>query len=477
MLRKQDLLTKKRIKSSIIQTCFQSRENSALLHRNFQTPNFQKKLIRNFPSATAKDLFYLSPKKSKPNLILNIKSSVPRKNKLIYKFLEYKPKRLTNYSKKNTNNIFSLIKDNIESKSIYNSLIKNITNKSLPYNLSSSLILDKTDEKNTNQKKIIKNRTDQILKFSRLSETLKNLGVHPPKMMENQKIILNSNFDKLSKLILAQRNLLFNDNKTLNKFITSNEFFTNKTLFEEETIFDYLEKTNIYNNLIIKNFEILYNEINNLSDKINELLEKNKHQRSYITTLKNNFNNINNNDNNNKKDYTTPPKKENFKEKENLYLLSIYQLNNEVKDLVKLLDKNKEYYDKYKNMEKKEKETSIEKENLKSHFFNELRKQGRLIIGAEEANDELNNHINELKKIIEDIKIENQQQKLKIRQDELYIQKLKKEVGAKEIKNKMISEELNSCMKKYEKLVKKRKQEKEMGVQNEDEDDLSLDNI
>ena len=472
MLKKHNILEKKRIKSSIIQTCFQSQENT-VFQELLKNTNFQNKLIRNFSSTTTKDLLYEVPKKIKSNCLLNIKSSVPRKNRLIYKFLEYKPKRLTNYSKKNTNNIFSLIKDSVESKSIYSSLKKNVTNKSIPYNLSSSLILDKTDDKNNNQQKIMKNRSDQILKFSKLSENLKNLGIHLPKMIENQKNILNSNFDKLSKLVLSQRNLLFNDNKILNQFVTNNEFFTNKNLFEEEKIFDYLEKTNIYNNLILKNFEILFNEINNLSDKNNELLEKIKQQQNYIITLEKNTNN----DNDNKKGCTRPFKKEKFSEKENLYVLSIYQLNNEIKDLVKLLNKNKEFYDKYKNMVKKEKETSIEKENLKSHFFDELKKQDRLLIGAEEANSELNKHIGELKKIIDNIKKENEELKLKIRQDELCIQNLKKEVGSKEIKIKMITEELNSYVVKYEKMIKKKKKEKEMGIQNEDEDDLSIDDL
>ena len=42
-----------------------------------------------------------------------------------------------------------------------------------------------------------------------------------------------------------------------------------------------------------------------------------------------------------------------FSEKENLYLISIYKLEQEIKDLTNLLDMNKDIYFKYKESEKK----------------------------------------------------------------------------------------------------------------------------
>ena len=60
--------------------------------------------------------------------------------------------------------------------------------------------------------------------------------------------------------------------------------------------------------------------------------------------------------NNKKKESIVQKMNMKYNKKENKYLLDIYRLNYEMKDLLLLLNRNRDYYDKYKEIEKREKE-------------------------------------------------------------------------------------------------------------------------
>ena len=101
-----------------------------------------------------------------------------------------------------------------------------------------------------------------------------------------------------------------------------------------------------------------------------------------------------------------------FNKKESKYLLNAYKLNEEMRDLLFLLERNKEYYNKYKEMEQKQKLNMNEVRSIRNHLNYELDKKNAQYKNELEANEELNDQIYKLEENVNELKNENDAIKL-----------------------------------------------------------------
>jgi hypothetical protein len=185
---------------------------------------------------------------------------------------------------------------------------------------------------------------------------------------------------------------------------------------EKEESRDFISNIEKYNYFINKLFNLLINEINskaennnNISKLKRDLETENLINSTEIKRLKGIVNNPKI-----KKLYSNMQKVEEqigkarlkFLKDKNDYILIINDLTKEIQNLYKLLNKNKEYYNKFIQSEIKVKSFDTELKNLKSKYsydtdkLNEKNFIAKVYI--EKLNqqiEELNNEINELKKV------------------------------------------------------------------------------
>ena len=138
-----------------------------------------------------------------------------------------------------------------------------------------------------------------------------------------------------------------------------------------------------------------------------------------------------------------------FSEKENLYLISIYKLEQEIKDLTNLLDANKDIYFKFKESEKKNKINQAINDEMRFAFNKELHDRNIDIAIEKDKQEELTIKIKELEKSIENLK-ENEE---KYRRDKIEIlatiKKLNMNLDEKNECLHMLNEECDDYYIKY----------------------------
>ena len=146
--------------------------------------------------------------------------------------------------------------------------------------------------------------------------------------------------------------------------------------------------------------------------------------------------------------------KESYNIKENEYISQIYKLENELKIMTTLLNKNKKYFDICQKFADKIDSNKKEKEEMKREFRSELREKNNLFILEKNKENELNEQMDEMMKIIEDLKKE----KIEIRKidliDKSIIKKLENKINEKNENIMMINEELECYIKKSDNLKK-----------------------
>ena len=255
---------------------------------------------------------------------------------------------------------------------------------------------------------------------------------------ERNKPTINSYLTQLSNLIEIQRNILFIDNLNYNYFDSANKKsetdnykkinFNKKrinieeqkvhNLFNNTTIFNFLNTNSEYNTILNKTFELIMNELKQLKEKNKELLKSNyandillinkikelKEIEKYINSpqIKAFF------DITKKKENIVKKMNDKFIKKENKYLIDLYKLNYEMKDLLLLLERNKDYYDKYKEIEQREKINNSENSYMKAHLTNELEKKEKQYKNEIELNNDLNADIIKLEENINELKNKNE---------------------------------------------------------------------
>ena len=141
--------------------------------------------------------------------------------------------------------------------------------------------------------------------------------------------------------------------------------------------------------------------------------------------------------------------KKEFKKKENEYMLMIYKLEDEIKNLTLLLEKNKNYYDEYMNISKEIDKNKKQCEILKIKFNKELQDNNVKILIEKDLQDELKIKIEELKEEINEIKKEKEASKKINIELHAKIKKLEMVITEKEENILMLYEELEHYMRLF----------------------------
>ncbi len=230
----------------------------------------------------------------------------------------------------------------------------------------------------------------------------------------------NFNNSEISSTYSSSPNLNLNLNlKKLVVFWSNFIVLINKLLSQ---IFNDFSKCKKENTKLKKK---AYRDELNLNNKVNELYDLKKYMNRFDVNLK-----INQQI---QKEKEINELKKDFKQKENQYILLIYKLENDIKTLTVLLERNKQYYDQYKNISKEIIKNKKNSEILKIKFNKELKETNTKILSEKEYQNELKMQIEELNEIIN-----------------------KKEEEIENAKNKNI--ELRAIIKKLETIIIEKKE-------------------
>ena len=144
--------------------------------------------------------------------------------------------------------------------------------------------------------------------------------------------------------------------------------------------------------------------------------------------------------------------KKEFLSKENEYKLIIYKLEDEIRTLTILLDKNKIYYNKYLDLSKEIGINRKEKEILRIKFNKELQDNNIQFLVEKDLKDELYLKIEKLNKELNEMKeVKNEEKKLNVELQSI-IKKLRIEINEKKENIIMLNEELDNYLIKYNKI-------------------------
>ena len=322
---------------------------------------------------------------------------------------------------------FSKISKLIESQNkLYFNNIDNNTNTSTNNNISVVNNYDvsplKTNFLNTNSKYQNRNKTnnDLINLFTYTSNNLNTYSNLNNTGMTSTNMSSSNNNKNMKKLIIFWSEFIVLINELLSQ------------IFKELSI---CKKENT--NLKKKS----YRDELKLNNKINELDDLKKYINRFDINMKINHQI--------QKAKEIKELKEEFKKKENEYMLLIYKLEEEIKNLTLLLEKNKSYYDQYKNISKEIDKNKRQCEILKIKFNKELQDNNIKILIEKDYQDELKININELKEEINEMKKEKEvSKKVKI-ELQAKIKKLEMIITEKEENILMLYQELEYYMRKF----------------------------
>ena len=299
--------------------------------------------------------------------------------------------------------------------------------------------------------------TNKISIFDELTDKIS-------KLMKSQKIFLIDNLYQIDYYLMND-NINNGENKVSSP---TNNLAKNKTLNNNFNLEKMMKKEILlcceYNSLINKLFSFLLNEINSGKEENFKLLQKNHEEEIIINSKTKSLNElnsyINRYDVDTKINYIKKQEekrkilKESYNIKENQYISKIYKLENEIKVLSNLLNKNKMYYNKCKEFAEKIKSNKKEKEQIKRDFKSEIREKNNLFLLEKNKQNELSEQLEEMLKIIENLKKE----KSDIREIDLFdksiIKKLENKIDEKNENIMMINEELEWYIRQNENITK-----------------------
>ena len=289
-------------------------------------------------------------------------------------------------------------------------------------------------------------RTEYIIKYAENSEKFNKSKKYADMINETRRNNFLELHSKIKKLLDTQNRILFDessfiDTQTQVKQLTSLCFDYNMHINKFcDLIFSDLQfEKDLNMKLRKRNFELE----NILKTKADELNDLNKFVNRYDISTKIHLKKG--------KEETIEHIKKGFVQKENSYLLKIYKLEDEIRDLTVLLDKNKEYFDKFKETEKRVEEKKKQNEEMRFVFNKELHDKAIENAICKDKQYELNENIKELNKEIEMLKEENEQQK---RESIDIMTQNKKLISVITVRNEnlaMLNEEMETYMLLYDK--------------------------
>ena len=276
---------------------------------------------------------------------------------------------------------------------------------------------------------------------------------------------------RLSKLMKEQ---IINYEQNLMKLDINIE--NNNTLLQKD--FENLIKKEVasacdFNSLMNKLISFLFEEINSEKEKNFKLLQKN-HEEEIIINSKNKSlkeinSYINRYDVDTKINYVKNQEKKNklikeaFIVKQNEYLNKIYKLEKEIEVMANLLDKNKIYYNNYKEYEEKIDLNKKEIDEMKILYKREIRERNTLFKEEVTKKEELREELSNIKKVVDNLKKEKKDNKNLDIASKATIKKLQSMINERNENIMMINEELEYFLRQNYDLKKKLK-DKEFSI-------------
>ena len=409
-----------------------------------------------------------------------------RKKLFSLSLLKYKPQRLVQFKGINIP-LPSLGKASFDYSKTFN------TEKTIDTNKNKTLVVFDSSKKNVMQNKnkefdniinnenIIEFKNRYILKFAEYSDSFSKISQLNDIIDDTRKIEFKELFGKISKSLELQSQLLLDDidaefrnNKGNNLFINPYSTATTSSSISRDALFNNKQENKI--NEKIKQIIFLISDYNNYMIKFLHLLNKEikENKRNYMKLLKTNYDyelkinsqtkklddikkdfekyNISKKIRGEKvKENTIKNIKSQFLKKENEYLMHNFQLKDEIYSLVKLLDKNKGYFNKYKEAKKEINDNKKNVNLLRIEFNKELQDKNLEYALEKGHKEELIIKLEELEETIRELKEENDNNKRKEIETNAQILQLKIILGQKNENLKMMNEELEQYIREYEK--------------------------
>ena len=364
-------------------------------------------------------------------------------------------KELLNYNNESefkSNYIFKFGKNS----EIFNKLSNNVD---LIDNNDDKRIVKETFEKLSklieNQNKLYFNLIDNLINNTNIS-VMNNYDIPSLKTNfsnVNLKNQINNNIPNIFTYTSNNINSINNLNKSVSSSVSTNVPNINIINMKKVIIFwsDFISVLNKLLSLIFNTFSTckkeseklkkkLYRDELKLNNKTNELDDLKKYLNRFDINMKINHQI--------QKEKEIAELKKEFKKRENEYIILIYKLEEEIRDLTVLLDKTKNYYDEYKSISKKIDQNKRLCERLKIRFNKELQDSNIKILVEKDFQDELKSKINDLNQVINEMKLEKEASKKLTIEFQAKIKKLEMVIGEKEENITMQNEELEWYMRK-----------------------------
>ena len=357
------------------------------------------------------------------------------KNILIDPKLEYKPRRKYNF----TSTEVPLIHLGKSKLNLGKSFLTGI-------NLSQNEIMTNKELSND-----LEFKTNYILKYAQNADNFYKLEKNNIVIREEKRRVYDEIYNKIRKALENQTRLFF-DNKNFSGNI-SPLLVKNLIIF----CFDFNNNINHFCNFLVselknekeQNMKLLkknYEQELKLQSKIKELDELNKYLIRYDVSNKILLKKTN--------EESLGEIKGNFFQKENSYLITIYKLEQEIKDLTKLLAKNKDYYNKFKEYEKIIEEKNNLNDEMRFAFSKEINERNVQYAIEKDKEEELLMKMKDME--IEFNKFKKEEEIIKLNEIELnsQIKRLKCISEEKNERIRMLNEELEYFMYHFQKEKK-----------------------
>ena len=450
-----------------------------LLRENILTSSSgnNTKYSKNFYTKTSSNIFKHN---NSNNMIITHKA----KKEFSFSMLKYKPKRLINFKGIHIP-LPSLGKASID----YSKTLGGLDNKSEIKNTKADSMNNfKTISTMSNQNEIKRMIEDEnhliefkniyILKYAQYSDALGKFYPYKELISDARKRDFENLFKKITKNMESQSQLLLDDYDSEKKMSNKNKSNTNIFVNPFATIIPpskinekkndqlvakmkIIEICSNFNNFIIKFMNLLFREIKEYKNEIIKLVKNNHEQNLKINLLMKELddlkNYLNKYDINKKicgekaKESSIKRIKDKFIQKENEYIVSMYKLQNEISSLMQLLDKNKDYYNKYKVAESQINNNKKKTDILRMNFNKELNERNLQVAIEKDKREELMNNLEELNEIIKELKDQKEKQKRQEIESTAQILKLKIINDEKNESLMMMSEELEHYIREYNK--------------------------
>ncbi len=294
-------------------------------------------------------------------------------------------------------------------------------------------------------------KTNYILKYAQNADNFYKFRKCNTMISEEKRRNYDELYTKLEKNIENQSRIFFD-----NKNFEDNQNESNNFQIKNMICFFY-----DYNNNINKFCNLLMNELKNEKEQNSTLIKKNYELNLKLTSKIKELDELNaylnRYDVSSKlyvkkaKEQTIDQIKNKYYQKENSHLLSIYNLEEEIKDLTQLLDKNKEFYNKYIDTEKLVEEKKKQNDQMRFAYTKELHEKNIQFAIERDKQDELIMKVQELEDVILKYKDETERHKRTEIELQAQIKKLQMIIEEKIESIVMMNEELEYFMREYNK--------------------------